>query len=113
MARRNFRQGELYFILWYADAEMLYLSPDSIVFIGKDLDPSQSEETWYFQDARSYCEAPPRDPASPILPVDQGEPVGTIYRFHAVELSQITDLEGLAAEVEKCRERRKRANSPA
>jgi len=102
----EFVVGGLYFMLWYADDERLYLAPDSLVFLGKDLDPESGErEAWYFQDSRSYF----RQGAYPNSRVDESAPdrvVGELTRLHESELDQIVDLDGLAAEVLECKARR-------
>jgi len=105
----EFVVGGLYFMLWYADDKMLYLAPDSLVFLGKDLDPEYRErEAWYFQDSRSYF----RHGAYPNVRVDEpstsNRSVGELTRLHESELDQIVDLDGLAAEILECKARRSR-----
>jgi hypothetical protein len=106
----NFEQGGLYYILWYGDDSLLLLSPEAVVFIGKNLDPTddRDEEAWYFQDVRSYC-VQPMSSSSPLLPDSNGIPVGTYARFRAHELSQLTDLAGLSEEIKNCQARRRAA----
>src|SRR5262249_42834003 len=108
----TFEPGGLYFIVWYGDEALLYLSLEVVVFIGRNLDPQgdRGEEAWYFQDVRSYS-VQRMDPSIPLLPAKDGAPiatgaVGTYARFRAAELEQVTDLAGLVDEIENCRARR-------
>src|SRR5208337_1006792 len=60
-APREFVVGGLYFMLWYPDQENqadqsgLFLVPDSVVFVGRNVDGDEERDTWYFQDTKSYC----------------------------------------------------------
>lgn len=47
------QEGEVYFSVRYVDEEMLIPTMDTLVFIGRDLEPGHSGEL-YFQDVDSY-----------------------------------------------------------
>jgi hypothetical protein len=48
-------QGEVYFSVRYIDEQMLIPTMDTLVFVGKDLDPGDSGRL-YFQDIDSYLQ---------------------------------------------------------
>lgn len=107
----NFRVGELYFMIWHPDAARKYLVPDSIVFLGKNLESDQaSKDAWYFQDTDSFCtHGPAIDPKSPGPGPSQAD--SRVYRLLEEDLPQVVDSNGLAAELTRCAERR-RLSSP-
>jgi len=53
---RDFVVEGLYFMRWYPDQENqadqsgLCLVPDSVVFVGTNVDGDEERDTWYFQD---------------------------------------------------------------
>ena len=112
----QFVVGGLYFMTWYADQtdqscqDGLFLVPDSLVFIGKNLDADDDRETWYFQDTDSYCllgayphhSTPGRDQSD-----------ARIYSLHEEDLYQVVDCQGLAKVLMDCQARRLKADKPA
>jgi hypothetical protein len=101
--------GQPYFLLGYADRDFTLPLIKSLVYIGRDLDPSGPPGTrWYFQDPESYAAkgAFPRDAwgigAVPEADLDKIEgdevdrDVARLYTFGVDTLSGILSLEALA-----------------
>ncbi len=105
----EYKVGELYFMLWYGDEAKRYLVPDSVVFIGKNLESDNSaEDAWYFQDTDSFCVRGAYPSSMPPSTKDE-QPETRLYRLRHEELSEIVDSVGLAEELKRCSERRLQA----
>ena len=101
-----FKVGELYFMIWHADDAKRYLVPDSVVFVGKNLESDQgTEDAWYFQDTDSFCTRGAYSGSTPPNAKDE-QPETRLYRLRYEELSQIVDSAGLAEELARCSARR-------
>ena len=117
---REFIGGGLYFRIWYRDREepsveprRLFLDPDALVFLGKDLEPAlEGQETWYFQDPFSYY-ARGAYPKLRDAEESDAEPRLCVYRLHEEDLNQVQDCRGLAKEVLECLSRRLSAGMSA
>jgi hypothetical protein len=104
-------------MLWYPDQENqadqsgLFLVPDSIVFVGRNVDGDEDRDTWYFQDTKSYCDygAYPNNQSAGLGPDDY---YGRLYALHEGDLSQIVDCQGLIDVMSQCIARRKRLGRP-
>lgn len=115
-ASQEFAIGELYFMLWYADQDDqadqsgLFLVPESLVFIGKNLEGDEQIETWYFQDTKSYCAygAYPNNAETGLGP---DEYYGRLHALHQDDLFQIVDCRGLMEALAECVERRVKSGS--
>jgi len=113
----EFAVGALYFMLWYPDQKNqnessgLFLIPDSLVFVGKNVDEIEERDTWYFQDTKSYCAygAYPNNQSSGI---ESDEYYGRLYALHEEDLIQIVDCQGLIDALTKCMERRSKSGRP-
>jgi hypothetical protein len=105
---------ELYFILWYPDQENqeeqsgLFLVPESVVFVGMNLEGDETRDTWYFQDTKSYCAygGYPNNEGTGLEPDDY---YGCLYTLHREDLFQIVDCRGLIAAASECINRRLRS----
>jgi len=114
---REFALGGLYFMIWFPDQQNqrdqsgLFLVPDSLVFIGKNVDGDEECNTWYFQDTKSFCAfgAYPNNADAGLGPDDY---YGRLYALHEEDLFQIADCEGLIDVVSQCIARRKRLGKP-
>jgi hypothetical protein len=105
----DFKVGELYFMIWHADDAKRYLVPDSVVFVGKNLESDQgTEDAWYFQDTDSFCARGAHSGTAPPNANDE-QPETRLYRLRYEELSQIVDSVGLAEELARCSARRAHA----
>jgi hypothetical protein len=114
----NFEVGGLYFWIQYADREQLFLVPRSVVFLGKNLNPTVTGDNWSFQDTEShrvygpetYSQASGREvteeefaqTARKALPT-------TLLTLQEGNLCSIVDCEGLAKAASDCAERRSKA----
>jgi hypothetical protein len=104
----EFKVGELYFMIWHADDSKRYLVPDSVVFLGKNLESDHAlEDAWYFQDTDSFCTRGPALGSTPLKSAN-AQPETRIYRLRSEELTQIVDSGGLVDELIRCSERRAR-----
>jgi hypothetical protein len=102
----EFIVGELYFMVWHADDAKRYPVPDSVVFVGKNLESHQgTNDGWYFQDADSFC-ARGKYSATASQNASDEQPATRLYRLRFEELSQIVDSAGLAEELVRCAELR-------
>ena len=111
----SFTNGELYFMCWYPDAEQLCLAPDSLVFVGKNVEEpaDDNEDRWYFQDTNSYCTKGVFT-GIPATPSGSSAAISVhVYRLRAQELTQIVDCNGLRLEIARCIKRRGAARSRA
>jgi len=105
----DFKVGELYFMIWHADDTKKYLVPDSVVFVGKNLENGHAtEDAWYFQDTDSFCTRGAYMGTTPLNATDE-QPETRLYRLRYEELSQIVDSAGLAEELARCSTRRAQA----
>ena len=108
----DFVHGGLYFMLWYpdqqnqADQSGLFLVPDSVVFVGKNVDSDEERDTWYFQDTKSFCAfgAYPNNRTEGLEPDNY---YGRLYALNQEDLCQIADCQGLIDVLSKCIARRK------
>jgi hypothetical protein len=115
----QFEVGGLFFMLWYPDQadqakqDGLFLVPDSIVFIGKNLEPLEQDddkgESWWFQDTESFCKIGPYPQHRDTLQ----EKGGRLIRLYERDLYQVVDCNGLARVLSECTTRRVRAAKPA
>jgi len=119
---KNFSVGGLYFWIRYADCERLLLVPESVVFLGKNLEANISEDTWYFQDSRSYyIYGPETYAASFDREVTEKEfvnlasvsPPTALVTLQKNNPYQMVDCEGLARAALECAMRRAAAGKPA
>jgi hypothetical protein len=94
----DLRQGETYFALTYADSEMLTPTIETLVFIGKNLEPDDTDEA-YFQDLNSFQEG---------VTYNWGtqDEVGTFFSGPSNALNHIFTYEELLNELMKCSLRR-------
>jgi hypothetical protein len=114
---RDFATDGLYFMIWFSDQENqsdqsgLFLIPDSLVFVGKNVDGDEECDTWYFQDTKSFCAfgAYPHNADAGLGPDDY---YGRLYALHEEDLSQIVDCQGLIEVISQCITRRKTAGKP-
>ena len=118
----NFSVGGLYFWIQYADCERLLLVPESVVFLGKNLEANTSEDTWYFQDSRSYYVYGPETYSAPFdreitekefAKMTAVSPSTTLVTLQKNNLYQVVDCEGLARAALECAMRRAAAEKPA
>lgn len=117
----KFTVGGLYFWIRYADQEHHFLMPESIVFLGLNLEPNLAEPLWYFQDAKSYCVYGPETFVEPFeREIDEAEfarftrkmPPTVITSLPEANLYQVVDCEGLARSASECAKRRASAGRP-
>lgn len=113
----HFEVGGLYFWLEYADHERLFLVPGSLVFLGKNLEQGVIEDTWYFQDSRSYCFHGPWSFGEPLDEAtkekfdrlaEKSLPTRLVM-LRQSSLHEIVDCEGLATAASECARRRTKA----
>jgi hypothetical protein len=118
----TFEVGGLYFWLQYADGEDLFLVPESVVFLGTNLEPTGTEDIWYFQDAKSYCvygpetfsEAFDKEVSREEFAKVASESVPTtLVTLHRRDLCQVVDCEGLVKAASECAIRRSKAGKSA
>jgi len=117
----NFEVGGLYFWIQYADRKQLLLVPESVVFLGKNLDSTKTDDLWYFQDPRSYCFYGPETFSEPFDKVTN-EQLGKIIAGETLpttlvilsrdDLRQVADCEGLARAASECAARRAKLAKP-
>jgi hypothetical protein len=115
---REFAIEGLYFMLWYPDQENqshqsgLFLVPDSVVFVGRNVDGEEERDTWYFQDTRSFCAygAYPNNEREGLGPDDY---YGRLYALHEEDLFQIVDCKGLIEAASECMARWAKKGKPA
>jgi hypothetical protein len=117
----DFVVGGLYFWIQYADRKRLFLVPESVVFLGKNLEPTETEDLWYFQDAQSYCFYGPETFSEPFDEVTNEE-LGKIIASETLRtklvtlprdnLYQVADCEGLAKAASECAMRRAKLAKP-
>jgi hypothetical protein len=114
--------GDLYFIVWYADQERLFITPKSVVFIGKNLGRNEviqgnrDIDHWYFQDATSYCVYGASDFSEPFDKEVNRETIDAevagrtirtkLFPFQEDELHEVVNCEGLARALFECMKRR-------
>jgi hypothetical protein len=112
---KEFIVGEPYFMLWYPDRQdpstrhSLLLDLNALVFVGKNLgldDRPDERETFYFQDARSYCSYG----TYPNLSAASQHQVVKLFLLHRLELDEMVDGPALSKELIDCAERRANAN---
>jgi hypothetical protein len=96
--------GTSYFRIWYADDARLYLVPDSLIFVGRNIE-ERNRDTWFFQDASSYLQLGAYPNHSDC---DDPELSARVYFLHEEDLYQIVDLQGLQLEAEECADRWRR-----
>jgi hypothetical protein len=97
----DLREGEIYFALNFSDAEMLVPLIETIVFIGRNLEPGDSSEA-YFQDLTSFKEGVPYEDTRKA----------TFYSGSMDSLSHIFTYEQLLNELLKCSLRRSSLQTP-
>jgi hypothetical protein len=96
-------EGTVYFAVTYVDSEMLIPTFEAIVFIGRDLEPSDQGQA-YFQDIRSH-----RDGVRYDWDTDDGE--ASFFCGSEDELDHIFTFEHALEELMRCSlRRRKTAN---
>lgn len=93
-------EGEVYFSVRYMDDEMLIPTIDTLVFIGRDLEPGDSGKL-YFQDADSYLGGVRIKTAT--------EDDGAIFLLEPVEKPWIFNFDQALDLLLKCSLRRQRA----
>lgn len=92
-------KGEIYFAVNYIDDEMLIPRIETLVFLGKNLEPGDVGEA-YFQDVSSHREGITYDSDS-----DAG--IATFYSGAENELNHIFNYEHALEELMRCSLRRK------
>jgi hypothetical protein len=92
------RKGEVYYAVNYIDAEMLQPEIESLVFIGKDLEPEDVGKA-YFQDLSSHSEGVGYD-------WDSADGPAKFYSGPENELNHIFTYEKMLNELMKCSIRR-------
>jgi hypothetical protein len=92
-------EGSVYFAVNYADDEMLIPTMETLVFVGKNLEPDDGGEA-YFQDVGSYRERVPYG-----WDADDGK--ATFYSGPENELNHIFNYEHALEELMRCSLRRK------
>ena len=100
----DLREGEIYFALNFSDAEMLVPLIETIVFIGRNLVPEDSNEA-YFQDLTSFKEGVPYE-----WEIDTRK--ATFYSGSMDSLGHIFTYEQLLNELLKCSLRRSSLQMP-
>ncbi len=119
---KNFDVGGLYFWIQYADHERLFLVPESVVFLGKNLEANLTEDMWYFQDSRSYCVYGPETYSEPFdkevteeefAEIASAKLPTTLVTLQRNNLYEVVDCEGLAKAASECALRRANAGKPA
>lgn len=114
----HFVVGGLYFMTWYADQvnqanqDGLVLVIDSLMFLGKNLDPNRQRDTWYFQDANSHCKYGPY-PNNKVSGIPSDHYYGNLYLLHEEDLSQIAGCQELSTILTECLARRIKAGKSA
>lgn len=117
----NFSVGGLYFWIQYADHERLFLAPESIIFLGKNLERNLTDDLWYFQDVKSYCIYGPETFSEPFdreitevefTKISGKTPPTTLITLPKVNLYQVVDCEGLSKAASECATRRDDAGKP-
>lgn len=117
----EFQIGELYFWIQYADRERLLLTPESIVFLGKNLNPTMSGDWWHFQDAKSYCIYGPETYSEAFdkeLTEEEFAKIAnkdlptTLVNLQREDLYHVVDCHGLAKAASECAMRRSNAGKP-
>lgn len=99
----NYVIGQIYYMVWYDDDQKLYLAPDTLIFVGKNLENlTDNRDTWYFQDSHSYWH---KGAFTAEERSSMSEPDGNVYCLHEEDLFQIVDMDGLRAELEECKRR--------
>jgi|ERR1700687_448998 hypothetical protein len=118
----DFQVGGLYFWIQYADREQLFLLPRSVVFIGKNLDPTVTGDSWSFQDTEShriygpetYSQAFDREVTEQeIAEIARKALPTTLVTLQTGNLCSIVDCEGLAKAASDCAIRRAKAGMRA
>ena len=94
----EFREGEVYYRLTFADPGMLYPKVETFVYVGKNLSDEDTEETWYFQFADGFAKF------GSILESKGGDRKVSLVKRH--ELPDMLDLAGLTKELENTTKRR-------
>jgi hypothetical protein len=97
------QEGQIYFSINYVDDEMLVPIIETLVFIGKNLEPGDIDDA-YFQDLISYKEGVTYNWES-----DEG--AATFYSGSMNALNHIFNYEHLINELMKCSLRRSVKNS--
>jgi hypothetical protein len=52
----KFEPGQCYFMLGYCDRDLRIPDIETYIFLGRNVFGPQSEDLWYFQEARSFVE---------------------------------------------------------
>jgi hypothetical protein len=52
----KFEPGQCYFLLGYCDRELRIPDIETYIYLGRNVFGPQSEDCWYFQEARSFVE---------------------------------------------------------
>jgi hypothetical protein len=99
---RELREGGVYYAITYIDDEMLQPNIESLVFIGKDLEPGDVGQA-YFQDLSSYSEGVGYD-------WQRADGPTRFYSGPENELNHIFTYEKMLNELMKCSLRRRSSN---
>jgi hypothetical protein len=94
------REGEVYFAVNYIDDEMLTPMMETVVFIGKDLEPEDVGQV-YFQDIESHREG------VPYSWTDENDGIAKFSCGSEVELKHIFKYEKALDELLRCSIRRR------
>ena len=95
----NFVEGHPCYRVSYCDRDLLHPVVETLVYVGKNLSDSDTEESWYFQDPPSYAKG------GSFLESESAE--HQIFCFKATELSSMHDLDGLLGELAAVRARQR------
>jgi hypothetical protein len=93
-------EGEFYFTIQFADERLLNPLISTWVFVGRNLDPEDTDERFYFQDVDSYQEG-----------IRYGAPASEDARFHVYAENEIKfffEFERALEQLMKCSLRRDR-----
>jgi|SRR5689334_351447 hypothetical protein len=95
------KTGTVYFFLNYTDSEMLIPTLEPMVFVGRNLEPSDREQV-YFQDLDSYQQGIRYESAS-------SESEATFSAGSETEINHVFEYEHALDELMRCSLRRKKA----
>lgn len=95
----EYREGEVYYRLTFADLDLLYPKVETFVFVGKNLSDEDTEDNWYFQFADGFAKS------GSILESKGGDRKVSLVKRR--ELPDMLDLAGLIKELENATKRRR------
>jgi hypothetical protein len=106
---KSFIVGGLYFMINYSDPRLLFPTPMSMIFIGKNIDGEDGPNSWYFQDTDSYCS---KGLFVNSRNINRKKDKARLYVVNDNQLHQVVDCGCLAEILLECRARRAKAGQP-